>query len=203
MSKEIENIENEIWKDIPGYEGFYQASSLGRIKSLDRMVNGSRIGVKRLENGRILKTSIANNGYYSADLYKNSKRKTSSVHQLIAMTFLNHTPCRYKLVVNHINLNKLDNSVSNLEIITNRENSNMKHIFSKSKYIGVSNNSNGKRWVSHILYNSKRISLGVFDTEQEASEYYQNALKAIKNGTKIKIKRNNYKTKYKNVFIEI
>ena len=68
----INNI--EIWKDIQGYEGFYQVSNLGRIRSLDRTITDS-IGRKRLYKGRILKQMIDGSGYFEVLLYKETNRK--------------------------------------------------------------------------------------------------------------------------------
>lgn len=98
----------EVWKDIPDYEGRYQASSLGRIKSLKRETNN-----QYCKEDIILKIKRHKNGYLFAALYKNGKQKDISIHRLVATTFLenkNNYPC-----INHINGNKEDNSVSNLE----------------------------------------------------------------------------------------
>lgn len=180
----------EKWKDIPHYENLYKASNLGRIMSLN--YNGTK-------KNKILKTYKNNTGYLAVVLYKNKKRKDFKSHQLIAITFLSHTPCKFQLVINHINFNKIDNRVDNLEIITNRENSNQKHIKSSSKYTGVSWHKGNKKWCSVIVVNGKNKFLGLFDDEEEASKYYQNALLSIKNNTDIIVKKHTYTSKYKGV----
>jgi len=101
----------EIWKDIPNYEGLYQASNLGRIKSLERF---NYKGHHNLE--RILKQTKCKNGYYYVALCKDKKVKSIPVHRLIAITFLdnsNNLPC-----INHIDGNKSNNKISNLEFCT-------------------------------------------------------------------------------------
>lgn len=100
---------SEIWKPIPNYEGLYEASSLGRIRSVYRY-------------NRILKPMISNSGYARVDLFKNKNRKQFSVHRLIAMTFISNP--EGKKAVNHIDENKLNNCIDNLEWVTHKENCN-------------------------------------------------------------------------------
>ena len=86
-----------------------------------------------------------------------------------------------ELVINHINFDKKDNKVSNLEIVTNRENSNRKHLKSTSKYTGVSFEKDRNKWVAQIKINGKRVLLGRFSNEIDASNAYQSKLKEIIN----------------------
>jgi len=162
----------EIWKDIIGYEGMYQVSSFGRVKSF------------KCGKERILKESIDAYGYYKIALCKDGKPITKKIHKLVAIAFLNHKPNGYILVVNHININKLDNNVNNLEIVTARDNTNKKHLKSTSEYTGVGWHKRSNKWTSRILINKKQFSLGYFKTEIEASIAYQTRLKEInqKNG---------------------
>lgn len=172
--------ENEIWKDVPNYEGYYQVSDLGRVKSLSRKIwNGKTY---RTYEGIILKQLIGTTGYYFVNLSKNSKSKKTKVHQLISIAFLNHKPCGYKMVIDHINNNRLDNRLKNLQLITHRENSSKDRKNKTSKYIGVSWIKSRNKWNSQIVLNKKLNYLGAFNTEEEASEAYQNALKSIENG---------------------
>lgn len=190
----------EQWKDIPDYEGLYQASNLGNIKSLSRTVfkNGK---YPFIQKGRILRKATDANGYNIVSLYKNGKQKTSKVHQLIAISFLNHVPCGLVLVVNHINFIKTDNRVKNIEIVTARENSNLKHIKSSSEYVGVSWNKKTRKWTSYITIKKNRIVLGHFVSELEASQCYENALIALNNRLDIKSNCTKIKksSKYKGV----
>jgi hypothetical protein len=165
----------EIWKDIPEYEGYYQVSNLGNVRSLDRLRKNGIKG-QYLTKGRILSPSKSN--YKSVVLSVSGVLKSIRVHQLVAIAFLNHNPCRFELVVNHINLDKHDNRLENLEIITNRENSNQKHINSTSKFTGVHLTKHGK-WKGQIVINGKQEHLGYFDCELAAAKAYKDKLKEI------------------------
>ena len=110
----------EIWKDIKGFEGLYQVSNLGRVKSLERFrkgANGSLVTVKE----KILKPLI-DKGYYQVCLFKQSTRKAYLVHRLVWSAFNGSIP--EGLQVNHINEVKSDNRLSNLNLMTAKENSN-------------------------------------------------------------------------------
>ena len=166
----------EVFKSIKGYEGIYQVNNLGNIKSLERV---NTIG--RTVKERILKASVNSSGYLTVTLCKNGKPKTRTVHQIVAESFLGHKPNGHKLVINHINFIKTDNRAVNLEIVTNRENSNKKHLKSSSRFTGVYWYKNYKKWMSTIHINGKRKHLGYFTNELEASNAYQTALKSIQN----------------------
>ena len=128
---------------------------------------------------KLLKLNASSNDYLITRLCKNNKPKTFKVHQLMAITFLNHTPCKLDLVVNHINFNKQDNRLDNLEIVTNRVNSNRKHLKSTSKYTGVSFEKDRNKWLAQIRVDGKIKKLGRFDSELDASNAYQKELKTI------------------------
>ena len=159
-------MELEIWKEIPGY-ALYEASNLGRIRS---KYNNKYI---------ILKPASDNRGYIHVVIYNLKTKKTFKVHQLIAMAFLNHKPDKFNLVVNHINFDRKDNRLINLELVTNRENTNKKHLFSTSKYIGVHWSTKSKKWRSSISINRKKVHLGFFNSESIAYYHYELALKNI------------------------
>lgn len=111
-----------IWKDIPNYEGLYQASIFGYIRSLDRTLNKGKKHVPTLVKGKIISPWIDVSGYLKVDLYKDGKRYCEKVHKLIAKTFIPN-PER-KETVNHKDENPLNNTVKNLEWMTNLENVN-------------------------------------------------------------------------------
>ena len=125
----------EIWKDIKGYEGFYQASTLGRILAKERQVFHSRGGMKTLSE-KILSKSKANNGYSVVCLCKEGKVKQETVHRIIAKTFIPNP--EDKPQVNHINGIKTDNRIENLEWATSHENN--KHAFA----IGIRSMTKGQ-----------------------------------------------------------
>lgn len=157
--------EIEVWKDMPNYEGIYQISTFGNVKSL------------KFGKSKILKNSLDFQGYYRVLLFKNNKSKVFKVHQLVAICFLNHKPCGSKLVVNHKDKNKLNNNIDNLEVVTKRENTSYRN--HSSKYVGVSYHKHTKKWKSYIRINGKIIFLGYFINEIDASNAYQKALKEI------------------------
>jgi hypothetical protein len=157
----------EVWKKINDFPDYF-ISNLGNVKSLKK------------GKEKILKGGTNKDGYiYFILSYKNIQT-TKTAHQLVAQSFLNHNPCGNKIVVNHINFIRTDNRLENLEIVTNRENTNKKHIKSRSKYIGVGWNVNSKKWISRIYINGKRKHLGCFVSEKEASDAYQKELSMLK-----------------------
>lgn len=170
-------MQKEVWKDVPNYLGQYQVSNLGNIKSLSRLDSS---GHKLKE--RVLKSAISG-GYLTVVLCKNGITKTFGVHVLVAISFLNHTPNGHTMVVNHINFNKLDNTLNNLEVVTHRENSNHKHLKSSSKYTGVSWHNRVNKWGSSIRVNNKGIYLGYFVNEIDAHNAYQDKLKSLNKQT--------------------
>lgn len=106
----------EIWKDVKDYEGKYQVSNLGRVKSLIYKNNANNRIYKR---EKILKLFHDRNGYLRVDL-KMGKRKNAQVHRLVAIAFIDNT--YNKPQVNHKDKNKENNKVENLEWVTNGEN---------------------------------------------------------------------------------
>lgn len=157
----------EEYRDIPGYEGKYQVSDLGNVKSLERRIRGA------LRRERVMKLSPNGRGYLKVSFRDKKILKTYSIHKLVAIVFLNHTPCGMKLVVDHINGNKLDNRLENLQVISNRQNS-WKEAKGSSDYRGVSWCKPNSNWKAQIGYNGKQYHLGNFKTEIEAHECYTN-----------------------------
>ena len=110
---------------------------------------------------------------------KGLKPKTKSVHQLIAAAFLNYKFQGYKLVVDHIDSNPLNNNVKNLRIVTQRENISKEIILKKILPIGVCFDKSRNKYIAQITINSKHMNLGRYNTPEEASQAYQNKLKTI------------------------
>lgn len=100
--------DDEIWKDIPGYEGIYQVSTKGRVRSFWK------------KEPHILKQTLTTTGYKKVELYKDKKRKTYKVHRLVALAFILNS--ENKPNINHKDGNPLNNTVENLEWCTQKEN---------------------------------------------------------------------------------
>tara|TARA_R110001592_G_scaffold20063_7_gene81872 strand:+ start:1311 stop:1826 length:516 start_codon:yes stop_codon:yes gene_type:complete len=166
----LSRINIEVWKDIPEFEGLYQVSNLGNVRSLN---------FNKTKKVKLLKKGLNTNGRYRVGLSKNGKSQGNcKIHQLSAMAFLNHKPCGHKMVVDHIDNNKLNDKLYNLQVITNRENVSKDKKGGTSKYIGVYKEKNKFR--AAIRIDGKIKYLGLFTDEKEAAQVYQNELNKIK-----------------------
>jgi hypothetical protein len=147
-----EDINGEIWKDLDGFDGLYQASNFGRIK------NQKRIKPQYLDK----------DGYCLIHLIFKEKTKLFRVHRLIAKCFIDNE--YNKKQVNHKNSNPNDNRIENLEWVSASENNCHRFIGKKTSsiYRGVTYVTRDKRWLSQIQINHKKIHLGMFKTEKEA-----------------------------------
>lgn len=163
-------IDKENWKDVLNYEDRYEVSNYGNIRSKERMkYNGKRYHKFK---SKILNQRLDSlNRYLLVSFYKNT-HKTFLVHRVVAKAFI---PNPLNLPqINHINENKTDNRISNLEWCTNQTNNILRFDKSKtsSKYTGVSYNKLSKKWQARGYKNNKRVGLGYFDTEIEAYNAY-------------------------------
>lgn len=112
----------EIWKDIKGFEGYYQVSNLGRVKSLPKLVwQGNGYGMHKLKE-RILKDCIHRNGYHLVGLSRNGEKKRFLVHRLVYENFVGDIP--NGMQINHIDECKDNNALSNLNLMTPKQNIN-------------------------------------------------------------------------------
>ena len=156
---------NEVWKDIRGYEGLYQVSSLGNVRSLNRVNTNNRC-IKRELKGRILKQSDDGKGYLTVSLSRNNKTVSRTVHSLVASNFIQKT--RATTQVNHISGVKNDNRVINLEWVTASENLLHAH------KIGIKKPLLGNEHQGSVLTESDVIWLrknkGKFRTDDKAKE---------------------------------
>lgn len=109
----------EAWKDIAGYEGLYQVSNLGRVRSLDRYVPHKLFG-KKFCKGCMMSTHINNAGYITVNLCKRNKYTSYDIHRLVASAFLENSERLPE--VNHVDENKRNNRIDNLEWVTKQQN---------------------------------------------------------------------------------
>jgi hypothetical protein len=160
----------EIWKDIPNYQGHYQVSNLGRVKSIKQGKDFIR------------KPCFVSKGYLAVNLCKGSFRQSLKIHALVAMSFLNHKPDKtQKIVVDHINNIKTDNRLDNLQLISQRLNVIKDIKVGTSKFIGVCWFKESSKWMATININGKQHYLGLFNCELKAAMAYQKALQTINN----------------------
>jgi len=159
----------EIFKDVPGYEGAYQVSDKGNVKSLNYARSGKERVMRPIPLGK----------YSGVTLFKEGKSKNITIHKLVAMAFLGHVPDGHKVDVHHIDEVKTNNNLSNLEILTRQEHTieTWKSRGKTSSYTGVSWYKKNKKWRVQMRVNDKQICIGYFDDELEASEAYKNYLK--------------------------
>ena len=162
----------ETYKGIPGHKD-YEVSNLGNVRVLRGI---TPLGRKR--KARNLKASLGSKGYMRVSIYPAGKFE---VHQLVAMAFLGHVPCGLKVVVDHIDNNKLNNNLNNLQLLTIRRNTS-KDSINSTGYLGVKLESRGStnKYIAQIRIDGKQKHLGTFNTPQEASKVYQAKLKEIK-----------------------
>jgi len=162
----------EIWKPVIGYEGYYEVSSCGRVRSIDHYANtGILHSNERLVKGHVLKQNNKRNGYLTVDLSNGNHVKTILVHKLVATAFLEKKA--YHTQVNHINCDKHDNRVENLEWCTGEENrahakaNNLYHNPNKKtvkcKQTGQTFESSYKaaEWVNQTRYGNSKQTMNI------------------------------------------
>lgn len=180
----MENKE-EIWKDVVGYEGVYMISNFGRVKSLSRRIRflqrDSKEELYRTSNTKILTSKSDNNGYKLVILRNGIKPKTIRVHTLVAQSFLKHENNNRKLVIDHIDNDRTNNHINNIQIITQRLNCSKDKKNKSSKYTGVHFCKTSNKWCAMIRFNGARKNLGLFKNEEDARDSYVKFLNKIKN----------------------
>ena len=158
---------NEVYKDIVGFEGIYQVSNFGNVKN---------------QHGKILKTYQINSGYLCLKLHATGKRSSHLVHRLVATAFLDNP----KPEVNHIDGNKHNNTLTNLEWCTRSENTQhalktglmvynkptagLKTIRNTSGYYGVLFDRTRNKWIAHVVWDKVRYLHKRYNTAIEAAK---------------------------------
>ncbi|TXK23321.1 hypothetical protein FVR03_22750 [Pontibacter qinzhouensis] len=170
MEIQIETTEN--WKPVVGYEGHYEISDLGRVKSFKR--------------GKIIFLSLyvrSDGGHYGVNLSLNGKIKKVSVHQLVANAFIENPDPINLIVIDHKDGNPKNNLSSNLRwatIRTNCQNQNRKREGrTTSKFLGVSFCKRDNIWLAYIKAPTGRKHLGCYKIEEDAAKAYDRALTEI------------------------
>lgn len=155
-------------RNIKGFDGLYSIDEDGKVYS-------------HISN-KYLKPSLNRNnsrGMLFVVLVKNKQKYVKYIHKLVAENYLEHVPCGYEVVVDHIDNNKLNNNVNNLQLISNRLNLSKDKKNKTSKYTGVSWNTQKSKWVSQFNIGFKKIYLGQFKCELAAAYAYNSKLKTI------------------------
>ena len=161
----LENMEGEVWKDIEGYEGLYQISNKGRVKSLN---------YNRTKKAKILKQSTDKKGYLHVVLKGLKPWKSALVHRLVATAFIPNI--NNKPTVDHLNTIKIDNDVKNLKWATYKEQVNDNAITKKRRKI--TSTENIKKAIKFIDIEKKRKKVKcitvneTFNSLEEASEKF-------------------------------
>ena len=168
----------EIWKDIPDYEGVYLVSNTGKVLSLERLD-----GRGFLRKEKYLKPAMSKHGYAVIRLNKDGNQKHFLAHRLVLMAFVGKS----KLCCDHINGVRSDNRLCNLEYVTHRENVSRGKLSAKkarrtSDCTGVCKPRDGKRYISRIRIGSRTKHIGSFATENDAHQAYLNELSKIEKG---------------------
>jgi hypothetical protein len=164
-------MNKEEFRDIPGYEGYYQVSNKGTVLSFHGKT-------------KELKQTKSTAGYYYVTLSVNNSPKKMHIHQLVAMAFHGHIPCGFDIVVNHIDHNRLNNRADNLNLLSMRENST-----EYKNDLGITNGYKNTYYVN-IQINNDSIYLGSYKDKKNALNIYKKALLRINeyNGDKQEFK---------------
>jgi len=170
----------EVWRDIKGYEGLYQVSNLGRIKSLAKSWKAG-LPCLRTKPETIMAQSTDGKGYIQMFLSKNGKTKSIKAHLLVWDAFGEENRSGMEKQIDHIDNDKQNNSIDNLRIVSNRVNSTKRSSLADktSRFVGVRYRDDMKKWTAQIYYDKKRRYLGSFDCESLAGLAYQKTLISI------------------------
>lgn len=166
----------EEWRDIPGYVDSYQVSNLGRVKGLEREVI-DKLGRKRMVEEKIRKQRLNTDGRWMVGLSIKDNMRLWNVSQLVAMAFLDHIPNGNTIEVDHKDNDRTNNKLSNLQLLTTRQNSSKSKI-NRHGYVGVFKTSKST-FGYQIQIKGKHYSSGGYKTAKEAGDAYQLKLKEL------------------------
>lgn len=173
----MNQLVTEVWKDVPTWEGMYQASNLGRIKRLSRSIPRPTKGTLNLKD-KILKPRVEKRGYLRVSLSRGYNLKHFLVHRLVKFAFEGK---KDNLHIDHINGITNDNRIENLRYCTRYENLTFENVRRNKKHLTLTGTKKiirkkGTMWIAKIKSKNKEIYLGTFNSELEASQAYQERL---------------------------
>jgi hypothetical protein len=167
----------EEWRPVKDYEGLYEVSNLGNVKGLDRKIHHWQ-GGESFITGKILTRHFDGRGYAVVHLSKDNKGKLCKIHLLVWDVFGDKRRDGRKIQVDHIDNNKSNCCIDNLQLLNNKENTSKDR---KSKYnnpTGVETLPSGK-FRSRININGETKHLGCFRTKEEAINKYQETIRSL------------------------
>jgi hypothetical protein len=165
----MENIEyNEIWKALEGFEGYYEYSNKGNVKSIERVIVNS-FGYKRVYPKCMRKSSKGVGNYFGITLRVKNKSFRFYIHRLVWQWHNGSIPINYE--VHHIDEDKENNCIRNLKIIHSRDHRMLEHNKTYSEG-GTHFNTKRKLWISQIRFKGRNIRLGAFKDPKIAREKY-------------------------------
>lgn len=165
-------MNKEIWKPIKDYEGLYEISNFGKVKSLSRNIyNLKNKKFNRKTKEKILNCVSNKKGYLTIQLYKNGKQKQYFVHRLVAQAFINNF--QNKPQINHIDGNKKNNKVDNLEWVSNLENNKHSWLIGlRTNNTVCHKNNKDKRLTSIIQYSLNGLILKKWNCINDVTKKY-------------------------------
>tara|TARA_R110000772_G_scaffold180536_1_gene291822 strand:+ start:800 stop:1294 length:495 start_codon:yes stop_codon:yes gene_type:complete len=156
----------ETFKDIPTWEGIYQVSDIGNVKSLPRRYSPG-------EN--ILRPTVSRDGYLKVCLKANERKESFEVNRLMALAFISDSYTERDLVCDHIDRDRKNNKLSNLRLVSHRKNST--NTVRANRLTGAYRQ--GNKWQASIGTMNKSKYIGLYATEMEAHQAYLKALELL------------------------
>lgn len=183
LKQEVEFLTNSLdWHPFyyNGLETNIEVTNCGRIRRIKKDWYGNFTYSFNAKYGLIdlSECKVSRDGYYKiSSQVKSIGKKTFLYHQILACVFLKHTINGVNYVVDHIDSNKSNNKISNLRVISNRENCSKERTIKSGLPVGVHYVKHAKKYQAQIQLDKKRHNLGYFKTPEEASNAYQIRLK--------------------------